>query len=297
MNWYYSENNGQRGPLNENEFEFLVRAGKITPDTMVWRKGMADWQPWREVRPEEPSGQIPPPVETGALQTPGGTGDASERNGPPWEHRGSLGVIEGAVETVKAVLEQPSGTFAGMKRAGGLSDPLCYALLVGGVGSYVGCIYNVAIRHFGIGAGSLGNINNNEVEQLLRTNAGMAYALIAALFLVPVGIVLGTFINSAIMHLCLILLGGAKQPFETTYRVVCYSLGSTAILQVIPVCGGLICGVWNLVTTCIGLARAHEIPTGKAVAAVLLPLILCCGLLVALVPFFLGFYAASAARQ
>jgi len=45
----------------------------------------------------------------------------------------------------------------------------------------------------------------------------------------------------------------------------------------IPFCGGMIAGVWNIVLEIIGLARAHETDTGKAVLAVLLPIIVCCG--------------------
>ena len=45
----------------------------------------------------------------------------------------------------------------------------------------------------------------------------------------------------------------------------------------VPICGGFAAGVWNIVLECIGLARAHETDTGKAVTAVLLPVIVCCG--------------------
>jgi hypothetical protein len=88
---------------------------------------------------------------------------------------------------------------------------------------------------------------------------------------VPVMVIVGMFVASGILHLCLMIVGGAKKPFETTFRVVCFSSGSTYLLSMIPFCGGLIAGVWNIVLECIGLARAHEIDTGKAVMAVLLP--------------------------
>ena len=99
---------------------------------------------------------------------------------------------------------------------------------------------------------------------------------------VPVIVIVGMFIGSGILHLCLMIVGGAKKPFETTFRVVCFSSGSTYLLSMIPFCGGMIAGVWNIVLECIGLARAHEIDTGKAVLAVLLPLIVCCGGCIAL---------------
>src|SRR5205807_1513687 len=71
--------------------------------------------------------------------------------------------------------------------------------------------------------------------------------------------------------------GGAKQSFETTFRVVCFAEGSASPLLVIPFCGGLITGIWKVVLYCIGLARSHETDTGRAVIAVFLPLIVCCG--------------------
>ena len=97
------------------------------------------------------------------------------------------------------------------------------------------------------------------------------------IILLPLFIVIGLFIGSGIVHLCLMIVGGANQSFETTFRVLAFSQGSASPLQIIPLCGGLISGVWAIVCNCIGLARAHETDTGRAVLAVFLPLIVCCG--------------------
>jgi hypothetical protein len=64
-------------------------------------------------------------------------------------------------------------------------------------------------------------------------------------------------------------------------------------LLIVPVCGSLIVGIWGLVLYCIGLARTHETDTGRAVLAVLLPLILCCGGLFLLI--MLGAFGAMTA--
>ena len=64
------------------------------------------------------------------------------------------------------------------------------------------------------------------------------------------------------------IVGGANQPFETTFRVLAFTQGSTGPLQMIPICGGVIAGVWAIVCYCIGLARAHGTDTGRAVLAV-----------------------------
>ena len=49
MNWYYAVNGQQFGPVTAGEFNRKVGEGIIQPDTLVWRDGMASWQPWREV--------------------------------------------------------------------------------------------------------------------------------------------------------------------------------------------------------------------------------------------------------
>jgi len=50
MHWYYAEEDIQIGPLTEEEFEALLRIGKVTDNTVVWHEGMADWQPYSSVR-------------------------------------------------------------------------------------------------------------------------------------------------------------------------------------------------------------------------------------------------------
>jgi uncharacterized RDD family membrane protein YckC len=49
MSWHYAEGTTQRGPVSDDEFAALVQAGTVKADTLVWREGMANWQPWRTV--------------------------------------------------------------------------------------------------------------------------------------------------------------------------------------------------------------------------------------------------------
>jgi hypothetical protein len=61
MAWHYAQNGLRVGPVTSSQFEELVRAGTITPDTLVWREGMADWQPYRSMGPP-PLVLTPPPI-------------------------------------------------------------------------------------------------------------------------------------------------------------------------------------------------------------------------------------------
>ena len=53
---YYSGPNRQPVIVNETEIPALVRAGTVTPATLVWMDGMADWKPLKDVRPDLASG-------------------------------------------------------------------------------------------------------------------------------------------------------------------------------------------------------------------------------------------------
>ena len=52
MDWYYVDNGRRIGPVDDATFETLVRAGAVRPATLIWRDGMADWQPYSSARPE-----------------------------------------------------------------------------------------------------------------------------------------------------------------------------------------------------------------------------------------------------
>lgn len=57
MAWYYALNNEQKGPVEQSGFDALVQQGVVNTTTLVWREGMAAWQPY---------GQIIVPVSTGS---------------------------------------------------------------------------------------------------------------------------------------------------------------------------------------------------------------------------------------
>jgi uncharacterized RDD family membrane protein YckC len=48
MEWYYAENNERRGPVSDAELDSLIRAGRVTPSTQVWRNGWENWAPLGE---------------------------------------------------------------------------------------------------------------------------------------------------------------------------------------------------------------------------------------------------------
>jgi uncharacterized RDD family membrane protein YckC len=56
--WYYADNGRQMGPVDEAALDDLVRQGLVKDNTLVWREGMAAWQPHSTARPRP----VPTPV-------------------------------------------------------------------------------------------------------------------------------------------------------------------------------------------------------------------------------------------
>jgi hypothetical protein len=272
------------GIFSEEEVREGLSTGRFAPTDIGWREGMANWQPLSQF-PDFTGVAAPasPPVQPGAPPT---AAAPAPRSGLPWDHRQERGFFNAFVETLVMVLTRPGEAFTAMKREGGLGEPLIYALIGGSVGAIVSFLFSLGLQSIGLFA---------DHHDTFAAMAGMGIGSIAFIILVPLFIVIGLFIGSAVVHVCLMIVGGANQPFETTFRVIAFTQGATGPLQMIPICGGAIAGVWALVCNCIGLARAHETDTGRAVLAVFLPLIICCGgiLVVAFMFGALGAWSGS----
>jgi uncharacterized RDD family membrane protein YckC len=50
MTWFYANAGQQAGPISDIQLDEYILAGKILPDTLIWREGMENWQLCREVK-------------------------------------------------------------------------------------------------------------------------------------------------------------------------------------------------------------------------------------------------------
>jgi uncharacterized RDD family membrane protein YckC len=60
MKWYYADAGRQVGPVEDAQLDDLVRSGAVRDDTLVWREGLANWQPHSLAR--GPAKPIPIPA-------------------------------------------------------------------------------------------------------------------------------------------------------------------------------------------------------------------------------------------
>ena len=268
------------GAFSEEEVREGLRNGRFAPTDLGWREGMESWKPLSQFSEFEAAVPPAPPPKIGATslsETP------IARSGLPWDQRQEKGFFNAFVETLLMVLGKPGVAFTAMKREGGLGEPLIYTV----VGSSFGVVIYFLMTLFMPSLMTFGDRHG------LARLAGLGIGSIFGVILVPFFAVIGTFIASAILHLCLMIVGGARQSFETTFRVVCFVGGSIDPLLILPFCGGFIVAVWKIILYCIGLARAHDTDTGRAVLAVILPVIVCCGGVIAVMFGALGVWSAS----
>src|SRR6266487_3190042 len=270
------------GAFPEEEVRDGLRTGRFVSSDIGWREGMASWQPLSQFPEFGATASGEPPPQIGATSVPE---TLASHSGLPWDERQTKGLFNAFIETLQMVLSRPVAAFTAMKREGGLGEPLLYAIIGGTFGAVFEITYNFVLRSFTPFA--------DRHDALPHLFAGLGWIFL--LVLTPLFVVIGMFVLSAILHVCLMIVGGAKQSFETTFRVVCFAEGSVSPLLVIPFCGGFIVGIWKIVLYCIGLTHAHETDTGRVVIAVLLPLIVCCGGFLLLI--FGAFGAWSAAQH
>ena len=164
---------------------------------------------------------------------------------------------------------------------------MIYAIIVGWVGIAIAVVWNTLFQGMWIpfmGGGE---------EAAVAAGFTAAWA-IGMIIIAPLFVIIGVFIGAAILHLMLMIVGGANSGFEATVRVVCYAQ-TAQLAGIIPFCGGLISLVWAIILYVIGLATAHRTTQGKAILAVLLPVVLCCAFAVALM--LMGVLAGVAASR
>lgn len=204
--------------------------------------------------------------------------------GTPWERRERIGFASALVETTQQVLLRPTEFFRAMPVTGGLGGPLLYGVILGYLGLLASAIYT-AIFNAVAGPRLFEMSQRGELEKLLPYLQG-GMSLVMQVIFGPLMIAIGLFVSSAILHVLLMLFGGAPRGFEASFRVRCYA-EAASLLRLIPGCGTPVFVIYILVLLIVGLSEAHGVGRGRAAAAVLLPLfLLCCccafGIVVAL---------------
>lgn len=208
-------------------------------------------------------------VRTGVAAAPGNAWDRAQRGG--WS---------GAFfETVKRSIADPVSFFEEVAAGSGWVRPWAYATGITTVVFLVAMAYQAGFQALAISA-SLAAELKSAFFPFAALSIPVTLGLVALLTLVvvPLFTTLTLFFQAAICHGCLMALSAVRRDYWATFRTVCYASGPQ-LFQVVPILGGLVGPLWQLVLVIIGLKVVHQTSYGRSALAVFLPTILCCGAL------------------
>ncbi len=281
---HINRNRQSLGQFSDQEVADGLQSGRFRPDDLAWHASMDSWQPlssFKNLPPASESVTAPPPITT---LPPADTSCAA----PVWEGAEPKPLVTAAVGTIRQILANPVETFRAMPTEGGLSKPLKFYVLVSWVSSSIALLYEcVALL---INPRILAGGEFKDLPQY-----GVFLLFFGLLLILPAILFVRSYVASGIVHLALMLAGGATKPFETTFRVICYASGATSVLQVVPICGPWFYLAASLVYSVIGLKEAHRTDLWRPILAVFLILLVCSAAAIGIL--LLGYSAMGAAAK
>jgi len=178
----------------------------------------------------------------------------------PWEDRAGRSAVAAFAETLQRTLFHPIAFFRGTAPDCGTGAALLYAVIVGTLSIAVAILWQRA----------LGDWVAPEYGGRFLPFFENRLALAGVSVFLPIGVAIGNLLWAAVLHVSLVVLGGARGTYATTLKAVCYSSSATAF-NVFPVCGAVLGAVWQMVVQVIGLRELHRTSTARAFWAWFLP--------------------------
>ncbi len=201
---------------------------------------------------------------------------------PSWERIEEIGFFRALAQSIGEILFHPRQTFSRLPHRAALGWPLLFLLIVGTVATAVATGYEVLAGAYSIAS------DGPYVRMLQRMGVEEAspdflqLLPILQIALAPFLLIFNAFVTAAIFHLSLLLFGGARHGYETTFRTLCYVSGAVHVLAFLPLpFMNLAMLAWFLAGSIAGLSQSHQTAPIRVAAAILVPVILlaCCLLL------------------
>lgn len=281
---FISRDREQLGQFPEQEVRDGLKSGRFLGSDLAWKEGMPEWKPLSTFGLMS---SMPPSILSQAGEFPTESG-----SWPVWEETnivGFAGWLKAWWETTISALFSPILSFSKMRTTGGYGRPLIYVAICAAAGGLFMGLLQAILPAFGtvFSAGADGGAG------IAASLCMIPLTLVTTVLFTAAFVVASVFVGGGIVHVCLMLFGGAKGGFEATCRAVCYSSGAINALYIVPVLGWIVAIFWGPVIYVIAIKEAHKTTYLIAIAAVLLPVLVCCGGLIAVFAAFYGLIAAT----
>lgn len=179
--WYYADAERQRqGPLSADELAQRFHQGRLRLDTLVWREGLAEWQPLRDFTAELALHQAPAETFHTAVE-PAATAPPAGQAAPGFGQSGDAAGVGSPYAPPSAALTSDEAFYGGgeVVYAGFWKRVAAYlidAMVIGAASQIVQLV--VLGLFFGFNASSM-----SDPETMFASGTGILFVL--ALYLVP----------------------------------------------------------------------------------------------------------------
>lgn len=215
-------------------------------------------------------------------------GDILSLKEPAWERRSEIGLLRAFFQTVLAVLLFPSRTFSRVQTSGEIISPFLFFVILSSLSLFIQLFYQMYLFFFNK---NFLFIDVYTVGSNVLTTRAAVCSLILKTSVLEAFLILAIFIIAGLIHLSLKILKSAKGPFEVTFKVGCYVIGSIGVLSNIflwSISGVLrdelvlayyfkflvVFGVLGTIIYFIGLKKSHHISGWRTFFSILLAIIL-----------------------
>jgi ribosomal protein S27AE len=205
----------------------------------------------------------------------------------PWETWREKGRLRAFFETWKQVMINPVAFFKRVPKHGNFVIPMYYGVICQSVAIILMWSYQTGFQSiptivdYSAAFGGYWPVTAN------FSWPALLIFLMALVLVAPVFAIIGIAVTSFLYHVSLKIFGGAKHGFEATFRAVCYS-SSAQMISILPIVGTVLAGIWTLVLCVIGIRHLQETTYPRAVIAVILPVLVCCGFIILIVAAVFG---------
>ena len=203
--------------------------------------------------------------------------DGAAQDGCDWDREMKADWTGAFFNTFKKAITDSAKFFMCVSRGEGMKRAFIYALIISYIMFASTIAYQIGFQALAVSLNLGGEFGTDIFPTLaISIPVGIIFLLIFMIIGVPVFTAAMMFVRAGLYHVCLMILGSVKRDFQTTFRVVCYA-SSPQLFQVVPILGGMVAWIWQIVLDIIGLKEAHQTSYGRSALAVFLPTLVCCG--------------------
>lgn len=197
-----------------------------------------------------------------AHQTSADPADTADDAAFPWPPGLRVSALDALGETIRRSLFEPSRFFRALPLPSPLGPALVYYVLMSVASAGIMLFWGTFFALFVSPGGAL--------AVLLGVGDGDFGARLVDFLLSPLLSLLGLAIGALVIHVALVVFGGARNGFGATLRALAYT-GASQLWFILPAIGIFVVMGWWFVLATIGLREVHGTSTGRAVAAVVVP--------------------------